>query len=212
MRTPLSTMLLAGVAAAAMAQATQPPHLVSAPLGSAPWNVQSGGIAACEVTLDENGAVVAADLVQDVAPYGAQLNDAVRSWQFEPAREGDRRVGARVLVLGLFRPPTLSIPTPENPLYKRTQAPEGIPWPTFVAVPPYPANVVGSGKVVVEADVSDQGQVTSARALGPATAFDSAALDAARQWTFRPAARSGRSIASRAFVVFSFVGVTPGIG
>jgi protein TonB len=209
MRTELLTVVLAGLAATAMAQATTPPRLVSAQLGPAPWNVQSGGIAACEVTLDENGAVVGADLVQDVPPYGAQLNDAVRSWRFEPAREGDRRVGARVLVLGLFRPPTLSIPTPENPLYKTTQAPEEIPWPTYVAVPPYPANVVGSGKVIVETDVSDQGKVASARALGEASVFDSAALDAARQWTFRPASRSGRPIASRAYLVFSFVGVTP---
>lgn len=209
MRTGLLTVVVAGLAAAAMAQATQPPRLVSAQLGPAPWNVESGGIAACEVTLDENGAVVAADAVQDVPPYGAQLKAAVRSWRFEPAREGDRRVGARVLVLGFFRPPTLSIQTPQTPRYKATQAPADIPWPTYVAVPPYPANVVGSGKVIVEADVSDQGQVVAVRALGAATAFDSAALDAVRQWTFRPAARSGRPIASRAFLVVSFVGVTP---
>jgi hypothetical protein len=87
MRTELLTVVLAGLAATAMAQATTPPRLVSAHLGPAPWNVQSGGIAACEVTLDENGAVVGADLVQDVPPYGAQLNDAVRSWRFEPARD-----------------------------------------------------------------------------------------------------------------------------
>jgi hypothetical protein len=116
------TGVLVGVAASAVAQATQPPRLVGAELGPAPWNVQSGGIAACDVTLDENGTVVGTDLVQDVPPYGAQLNDAVRSWRFEPARESGRRVGARVLVLGLFRPPTLSIPTPENPLSKTIRA------------------------------------------------------------------------------------------
>jgi len=211
MRTPLLTVVLVGLATTAMAQATQPPRLVSAQLDPAPWNVRAGGIAACEVTLDERGAVVSAELVQDVPPFGAQLKDAVRSWRFEPAHEGDRRVGARVLVLGFFRPPA-TFATPESPLYKTTHAPEEIPWPAYVAVPPFPANVVGSGKVVVEADVSEDGKVTSAHAHGAATAFDSAALDAARQWTFRPAARSGRPVASRAFLVFSFIGDTPGIG
>jgi TonB family protein len=161
------------------------------------------------VTLDARGAVVGADLVQDVPPYGTQLLEAVKSWGFDPAREDGRPVGARVLVLGLFRPPTLSVPAPESPRYKSTTAPEEIPWPTSVALPPYPANVVGSGKVIVEADVADQGRVASARVLGSASAFDSAALGAARRWVFRPAARAGRPVASRAFLIFSFVGVTP---
>jgi TonB family protein len=211
MRVLLSTVLLAGVSGSAVAQATQPPRLVSAQLGEAPWNVQGAGIAACDVTIDENGAVAGAELVQDVPPFGAQLADAVRSWRFEAAREGDRRVATHVLVLGLFRP-QWTVPTPEKPLYKTTPAPEELPWPTFVALPPYPANVMGNGKVVVEADVSDEGKVVSAHSLGAATGFDSAALDAARQWTFRPAARSGRPIPSRAFLVFSFMGASPAIG
>jgi hypothetical protein len=48
------------VAAFAAAQsATQPPRLIRAQLGPAPLGVQSGGIAACDVTLDARGAVVA---------------------------------------------------------------------------------------------------------------------------------------------------------
>lgn len=210
MRRMVLTVTLAALAASSAAQTPgQPPRLVRAQIGPAPWNVQSGGIAACEVAIDESGAVVGVDLVQDVEPYGAQLNQAVRSWQFEPAVEQGRRVAARVLVLGFFRPPTLSIQAPENPRYKTTSAPEEIPWPTFVAVPPYPANVVGSGKVIVEIDVSDEGAVASARVVAPGTAFDAVALDTARQWTFRPASRSGRAVGARAYLVFSFVGVTP---
>jgi TonB family protein len=203
----IASLALAALAAAE--SASQPPRLVRAQLEPAPWGVQSGGIAACDVTLDERGAVVGVDVVQDVAPYGTQLSEAVRSWGFEPARANGRPVGARVLVLGLFRPPTLSVQTPESPRYKSTTAPEEIPWPTSAVLPPYPAHVVGSGKVVVEADVDDRGTVASARVLGSATAFDSAAVDTARQWVLRPAARAGRPVASRAFLIFSFVGVTP---
>jgi TonB family protein len=205
----LGIVSLTLVAPSAAQTAASPPRLTRAQVAAAPWYAQAGGIAACDVTLDERGRVAGVDLVQDVPPYGAQLREAVRSWSFEPARENGRAVGARVLVLGFFRPPTLSIQTPENPRYKNTTAPEEIPWPTSVAVPPYPANVVGSGKVVVVADVSDQGAVASAEVFAPGAAFDSAALDAARQWVFRPASRAGRPVASRAFLVFSFVGVTP---
>jgi TonB family protein len=203
----IASLTLAALAAAE--SATSPPRLIRAQLGPAPYGVQSGGIAACDVTLDARGAVVGAELVQDAPPYGTLLRDAVGSWGFDPATANGRPVGARVLVLGLFRPPALSIQAPERPAYESTRAPAEIPWPASVAVPPNPANVVGSGTVFVEADVADRGTVVSARALGSASAFDSAALDATRQWVFRPAARDGRPVASRVFLIFSFVGVTP---
>lgn len=209
MRARVLTVLLFGLAATAAAQATEPPRLVNAQLWRAPWDVQAAGIAACDVKVDENGAVAAADLVQDLPPYGAQLQDAVRSWRFEPAREGDRRVRSRVLVLGLFRPPTLSIIAPQKPFYQTTRAPEEIPWPTYVAIAPHPATVVGNAMVLVETDISDQGKVASARTLGSATGFDGVALEAARQWTFRPAEPAGRPIGARAFLIFSFTGQSP---
>jgi hypothetical protein len=210
MRRSVLVLTLVALAGAAMAQSGwTPPRLLAGGIGAAPWNVMSGGIAACDVSLDENGRVRSVEVVQDVPPYGARLSDAVRGWGFEAAREGDRRVPARVLVLGFFRPPTLSIQAPENPRYKTTEAPTELAWPTFVAVPPYPANVVGSGVVVMESDVSDDGKVTATRVLNPGSAFDSAARDAAGQWTYRPASRGGRNVESRAFLLFTFTGVTP---
>jgi TonB family protein len=206
----LIAFILTAAAGAAVAQGVRsPPRLVASELDPAPWNVNSGGIAACDVRLDERGAVTSSELVQDVAPYGAMLSEAVRSWRFEPAREDGRGVASRVLVLGFFRPPTLSFPAPESPRYKSTVAPEELPWPTAVAVPPYPPNALGSAKVVLEADISEAGAVTHARLRTGPTPFDSAATDALRKWTFRPAKRGGRPVAARAFLVFSFIGVTP---
>src|SRR5262249_24710663 len=97
----------------------------------------------------------------------------------------------------------------DNPRYKTTDAPEGLPWPTDVIVPPYPPNVTGAAKVIVEADVSEQGKVAAAHVLYPSSAFDSAAVDTIRQWTFRPAAHARRPVAPRAFLVVSFLGTTP---
>src|SRR5205809_464875 len=72
-------------------------------------NAQSAGIAAFDVTVDESGAVAAADIVQDVAPYGATLRDAVRGWTFEPAHDQGRASRSRVLVLAFVRPPSTAV-------------------------------------------------------------------------------------------------------
>jgi hypothetical protein len=188
---------------------TSLPRLLAAQLGAVPWNVRSGGIAAYDVRLDETGAVASAEMVQDVAPYGGMLGEALPSWRFAPARTEGRAVPSRVLVLGFFRPPELHFAAPEKPRYKDTVAPDEIPWPTHVGVPAYPPSALGSGYVVLEADISERGIVTGTRSLTQAGPFDGAAAEAARQWTFRPASRGHRDVASRAFLIFSFLGTTP---
>jgi TonB family protein len=209
MRISSILVVAAALAAASPAQA-EPPRLQAAAVSAAPWSVQSGGISACEVAVSSTGAVEGVEIVQDVPPYGEQLRDDIRaSWTFEPAREGGRPAGSRVLVLGFFMPPMLAIPKPENPLYKSTQAPESVPWPTNAVAPAYPVNVRGGAKVILEVDVSDQGAVTGSRVLTPASGFDGSAQDAVRQWTFRPAAQGGRPVTSRAFFVVSYPVVTP---
>jgi TonB family protein len=137
------------------------------------------------------------------------LCDAVRAWLFDPAMAGGQAVPARVLVLGFFRPPALDFAAPDAPRYKTTSAPEELPWPTSVVVPPYPPNALGSGMVVLEADVSDRGAVTRTRILSAAGAFDGAAADTVAKWAFRPARYKGREVPSRAFLLVSFVGTTP---
>ena len=186
-----------------------PPHVLRAIVPPSPFNVQSGGVAAFALTVDEKGSVAAVDTVQDVVPYGATLRDAMRGWSFEPARDQGRAVGSRVLVVAFLRPPELVVIAPERPRYLETGAPADLPWPTFVAVPPYPPNALGSGKVILEADVTEEGKVTSPRVLNPGSPFDGAATGAAQQWAFRPATRDGRPTAARVYFLFSFVGTTP---
>jgi hypothetical protein len=205
----ISSMIGFFVAAAAAAAqgGWSPPRLATAQVGAAPWNAQSGGIAAYDVSLDAAGAVVGTSIVQDVAPFGAVLGEALSSWRFEPAREGRQAVASRVLALGFFRPPVLLFAAPSSPQYRNTVAPGELPWPTAVVVPPYPPNAIGSAKVILESDISSRGAVTAVRIVSPPTGFDGAAADTARQWTYRPATRAGKPVDSRAFLVFSFAAV-----
>jgi TonB family protein len=207
LRVPAAFALSVVLSAPVYAQ-HEPPRLLSAPIPPAPLGAQSGGIAALDVTVDATGSVTAAETVQDFAPFGDLIREAVRGWRFEPAREQGRTVARHVLVLGFFRPPELAVLAPARPRYKDTTAPPELPWPTSVTVPPYPPNALGSGKVVLEVDISEEGKVTSARVLTPTSAFDGASTGAARAWTFRPASLGGRPAAARAFFIFSFVGTT----
>jgi TonB family protein len=67
---------------------------------------------------------------------------------------------------------------------------------------------MGSGKVILESDISSRGAVTAVRIVSPPSAFDGAAADTARQWKYRPATRQGKAVESRAFLVFSFAAVS----
>lgn len=207
----LPTFALAAAALVAQGESS-PVQLLSGPLWPVPYGTQSGGIAAFSLSLDATGAVTGIQSVQEFAPYGDLMRDALPRWRFQPARDQGTAVVSTVLVLGLFRPPALAFAVPENPRYKDTQAPSEVPWPTSVTVAPYPSGATGSGMVVVEVDVSNAGTVTGARVVTEPTAFDSAATGAVRAWTFRPASRNNRDAASRLYIVLSFIGDTPAIG
>jgi TonB family protein len=204
----LALSLLLAVNAAAQGAPT-PPRLLRAAVPASPWNVQSGGVAAFDVKLDERGTVAGVDVVQDVVPYGDVLREALRGWDFEPARDQGRAVPSRVLVLAFLRPPELAVIAPERPRYRETEAPADLPWPTSVTVPPYPPNALGSGKVILEADVSEEGKAGNVRVLNPGSPFDGAATQAAQAWVFRPATRAGRPAPARVYFLFSFIGTTP---
>jgi TonB family protein len=204
----LALSVVSAVESSAQGGAT-PPHVLRAIAPPSPFNVQSGGVAAFAVTVDETGSVTAVDTVQDVVPYGDALREALRGWSFEPAREQGRAVRSRVLLVAFLRPPELAVIAPERPRYLETAAPADLPWPTSVTVPPYPPNALGSAKVMLEADVTEEGKVTGPRVLNPGSPFDGAATGAAQEWVFRPATRNGRPAGARVYFLFSFVGTTP---
>ena len=186
-----------------------PARLQSGGMGSVPYGTQSGGIAAFRLAVDARGSVTEVQPVLEFAPYGQAMRQALPAWRFEPAREGGAAVPGPLLVLGLFRPPALSFAAPEVPRFKETKAPDDVPWPTDVTVQSYPAGATGSGVVVLEVEVAQDGSVSGTRVVSDASAFDGAASSAAKVWKFRPAMRKNRLAASRLYVILSFVGDAP---
>jgi TonB family protein len=79
-----------------------------------------------------------------------------------------------------------------------------VPFPTSIVTPLFPPTAVNPGVALVEVRVDENGSVTEAKIRVSAPGFDSAALDAARQWKFRAAKPAGTSVPSVAYIVFGF--------
>jgi TonB family protein len=79
----------------------------------------------------------------------------------------------------------------------------------LLAPPKYPADAVASkisGKVVLLVDVAADGSVADAQVekSEPAGVFDQAALDAAKDWKFKPTMKDGKAVAGRVRVPVNF--------
>jgi TonB family protein len=120
--------------------------------------------------------------------------------------EDNERVDGAVLIAAIVRPPTFpDVIGFGDTMEGAKRVPRDVPAPLHVQAPPYPPLAVGDGVVVVEISVEPDGSVLGVVPLTPASGFDSAALAAAREWTFRPAERDGRAVAGCAYVLFGFV-------
>jgi TonB family protein len=74
-----------------------------------------------------------------------------------------------------------------------------------IAYPLAAKNARVAGTVVVAVSIDEQGRVTSARAVDGPVMLRSAAVDAAKRCTFRPARRGAQPVASSTLVNFNFV-------
>ena len=156
-----------------------------------------------ELVVDARGRVTEVLDIQDVEPFTELVRESVKGWSFAPARERGRRVESRVLVAGLFRPAMLLFPKPEV-RKEPEREPDSVPFPTAVAVPPYPPNLVGSATVLVEAEVDSKGAVEATRIRGDSSGFDDVASSTARDWAFRPARRGDGEVPAVVYLIFKF--------
>lgn len=195
-------LALAGPAAAWAGQRGQPPWVppafVSGRLPDTPTQVVGGGQVLLDALVGDDGQVRDLVVLRATPPFTDAAVTAVNTWRFRAA------TGTRVLVAYVARPPTLSGPTLGTTPVDVGRPSDAIPYPTTVVVPEYPPRGRGEAQVLAEIEVDAAGGVTGARVLQSAGGFDEAALDAARQWRFRPARVDGAAVSTLAYVVFSW--------
>ncbi len=209
---PILTIVAVGLLAAcfapvATAQAQfEPARLnMGSPPAPPPPTVVASGQEWLRVSVDAGGDVSRIEPLREAPAFSEAFRRAVNGWSFAPARvEGDA-VESQVLVAALFRPATLySLPGLGQPPSGPRLGPGQFPVPVATPAPPYPPRAVGSDLVIVEVEVDRNGSVRAATAVRSRPGFDTAAVNTARRWRFRPATRDGQPVRSVAYLVFGF--------
>ena len=195
---------------------TAPARLVGGAVPPLPVSMLAGGQVFLELTVDVNGRVAAVRTLRVTPPLTSLVADTVRGWRFTPAQEtlenGSDIVRfsfttprvAKVFVGAVFRPPSISGPTLGTGPIDRDSPDSETPMPVSVVTPRFPVGAFAAGIVLVELRVEADGTVTEACVIGSAPPFDEVALDAARQFRFRPALVEGAPAASYAYLLFGF--------
>jgi TonB family protein len=183
-----------------------------APPGLAPMAV-GGGQVIVELSINSTGNVDKVRTVRSTPPYTQMVVDAVSGWRFTPATEnptgkdgkpqGQRNVASKVLVAAVYRAPVVQGPT-HGEVPANVAAPSAdIAFPSSMPEPVFPTLAQNGGVVVVEALLNASGGVSVARVISSAPPFDQPALEAVRQWQFRPP-RIGGSTETYAYLIFGF--------
>ncbi len=213
----LRTALVVAVVLVTTLSAQQPyapARYAGGPLPPIPALAVGGGQAIIELTVGAGGAVQAIKPLRATPPFTEGLADAVTAWHFTPAVEdalgangkpqGPKPVASKVLVTSVFRAPTLLTPTLGEQPKNVGSASADVAYPTSMQEPLYPPQALFGGVVMIEVLVDATGRPSAPRVVRSAPPFDQPALDAARQWRFRPARIKGRAAASYAYLVFGF--------
>jgi TonB family protein len=177
-----------------------------------PLDAVGGGEVLVEVEVNTRGAVTRAKPLRTTPPFTDVVMDAVRGWQFEPARElvqargrsSQRAVASSVLVAAVYRAPVLVGPTLGEPPRNAATPSSAVALPAMVPAPPFPANALLGGTVLLEVLVGPDGAIDNVAVLRAVPPFDEVAVKAVREWTFRPAQRDGVGTPAVVYVVFGF--------
>jgi len=165
----------------------------------------SGGDVVLSAAVSSTGVVGQIDVLRSTPPFTDDVIQAVKTWRFTPAVDSKQKpMDTHVLVDAVFGAPSIMVPTAGTPPKDVTTADTRVPFPAQTIAPVYPVNARAEGTVVVEALVAKSGRVTGATAIRSAPPFDAPALDAARSWTFRPAAGADAISPSYAYLLFVF--------
>ena len=197
--------LLLGVALAGLAAQPffAPAQLLSGSPPGQPIETIDWGYVLLELAIGVDGSVTGIDRADGPEPFLQMVRDAAAGWRFEPARADDKPVSTHTLVIGIFRPPLLLAVEGAVPVGPRATSPQ-VPAPTTTVPPPYPPTAIGDGVVLVEARIDTEGRPADVRVVGPPSGFDSAVVETARAWRFRPATRDGRPVPAPVYFIVGF--------
>ena len=166
-----------------------------APPGLAPMAL-GGGQAIVELTVSANGNIEKVRPVRTTPPFTQMLLDTLVGWRFTPATETPfsndgypglpRDIPSKVIVAAVYRAPVLQGPSQGERPVDVAEPSADVTFPSSLREPDFPVRARDGGVVMVEVRVNSSGIVAASRVVASAPPFDQPALEAARQWRFRP--------------------------
>jgi TonB family protein len=219
------TSVLIAISVFAVALSAQdlssPAQFQTGALPTLPPLTVGGGQVLLEVSVGTDGRVTEVRPLRTTPPFTETLTQAVRDWRFRPAEDvdtaapgADRRTAARtpvaskVLVVGVFRPPALNMPTLGESPKEGAPASDDTAFPLTITPPTFPPQALRGGVVLLEARIDRGGQATDIKTLRSSAPFDDAARRAVSDWVFRPARLHGSYAPSFVYVVLGFAAPT----
>lgn len=163
-----------------------------------PPDAVMGGTVVAELHF-EAGNVKSLRMLSGEDPFGGPTRSALSEWKLEPKQDSDE------LVVVHFRQPYLYHVSKSREEISPVKPGPSLPYPRVVIAPPYPANTLGQGSVVLLVEISANGRVTDAKIVQGMGALTEASLEAVRKWEFTPPAdANGVKQISHAYVVFVY--------
>jgi TonB family protein len=128
-----------------------------------------------------NGEVRGIQITQADPPFADAVQSALSRWRFRDSETGS------ILVVVNFRSPRLYATATHTRALQITEAPPGSPYPLRLMEPPYPANSVAEGSVILRLELNEAGEITRTKTLQGLGGLTSAAVATVRKWRFEPA-------------------------
>ncbi len=169
------------------------------------------GAVVLEARILKDGSVGEITVVEGVENHPSlekSARDALRQWRFEPATENGEPVEMIVQIPLAFRLDDHAKTEGEAKAGGEETMPQLIP--ESIIKPEYPedARKKGiTGKVIIEAEVKPDGtpgNITVKEGIPGYPAFDDKAIEAVKQWRFRPGTRDGRPVAATVMIPLEF--------
>ena len=211
---PTLVALIAWLAAGAVAAAEPPepaaaaeppvavaeslPTLESATMPSLPVSAVGGGEVRLDLALTPNGSVSGVTILRDTPPFTDALVAVVGAWQFD-VPSGGTQEAPHALVVGLFRPPDFGSQLAPAQDQEQDETGSDVPQLVTTSVPALPPGIVQDTAVVLEVDLSPDGQTEGVRTVVGEAPFGEAAAQSVQGWSFRPPGHP-----SRVWVVVGF--------
>ncbi|MGA8038100.1 MAG: energy transducer TonB [Candidatus Acidiferrales bacterium] len=174
-----------------------------------PLNTVASGVVSFAVNLGASGNVTDIQTLRDIPTITSHAAVTLQGWTYAPATLNGKHVASTLIVHLVFDPAFLDtnhIPLgpPESfqpAVHKSSYSPPQLFTATF---PPYPANGVSSGAVVLDVTLDATGKISQVRPIRDIQTLTGAAVAAVQNWSFSAATYANTPIASKVVVAMIF--------